>query len=392
MRAAIPPIRRAAHIALTALCAAIALRGLSLGGASPPFRSVHGGKAIYEAACAGCHGADGSGESQDRAGFERPTTFPHFNKCDESTPEYTIDYAASIRNGGPARGFSPIMPAFGEVLDRRQINEVVHYLRSLCRTSGWPPGELNLPRALVTEKAFPEKEVVFTTSINTRKPAGVDNEFVYEQTLGRLDQLEIAIPFGWVPGSRGLTGGLGDIAVGDKHVLYSHLDMPAEASVAQAHGSILSLQGEIILATGDAKRGLGAGEPALNVFAMYDVLRPHNLFLQLQPGITVPRHADGGPKNVYLRSAVGTTLARDNGYGQQFSPAFELIVSRDLDAGARTDFDVIPELQITLSRRQHVRGAVGYRIPVNDTAARSPQFVGYVLWDWADGGLFEGWK
>ena len=100
--------------------------------------------------------------------------------------------------------------------------------------------------------------VVLTTTVNTHRPSGVDNEFVYEQAFGRRDQLEVSIPFAWMPGDHGLAGGLGDIAIGDKHVLYSHLHMPDTASVTEAAGSILSVQGEVVLATGDARRGLHA--------------------------------------------------------------------------------------------------------------------------------------
>jgi hypothetical protein len=52
---------------------------------------------------------------------------------------------------------------------------------------------------------------------------------------------------------------------------------------------------------------------------------------------------------------------------------------------------VVPEFQVTLSRRQHVRAALGYDVPLNDTAGRSTQLMMYVLWDWFDGGLLEGW-
>lgn len=60
-----------------------------------------------------------------------------------------------IRDGGPSRGFSQIMPSFGEALTPDEIDKVVEYLRTLCRDDSWPRAELNLPRALVTEKAFP---------------------------------------------------------------------------------------------------------------------------------------------------------------------------------------------------------------------------------------------
>ena len=69
----------------------------------------------------------------------------------------------------------------------------------------------------------------------------------------------------------------------------------------------------------------------------------------------------------------------------------EFLRTRDLTNEAKTDFDVLPEMQVTLSRRQHVRAALGVRAPVTNTADRTPQVVFYVLWDWADGKLWEGW-
>ena len=185
-------------------------------------KHVEGGKAVYEAACAACHGGAGQGALQQVPGLKLPSTFPQFNECDQSTPEYARDYEATIRYGGPARGFSQIMPAFEGVLSARQIAQVIQYLRSFCRETGWPLGELNVPRALMTEKAFPESEVVFTSTANSTGTRGITNEIDYEQAFGKRDQLEVALPYDWAakPGG-GLTSGLGDIGIGDKHVVFS---------------------------------------------------------------------------------------------------------------------------------------------------------------------------
>jgi mono/diheme cytochrome c family protein len=132
---------------------------------------LHTGWEIYQAACVACHGPDGDGDGAPKTlvVFEKPATFPNFSQCDQTAPEYTRAWKAAIRDGGPARGFSEIMPAFGDVFTPEQIDRVVEYLRSLCgkqdKERTWPPGELNLPRAMVTEKAFPEDEVVLTTSV-----------------------------------------------------------------------------------------------------------------------------------------------------------------------------------------------------------------------------------
>jgi mono/diheme cytochrome c family protein len=381
-----------AAAAICLLSLSVGLLRLACGDDLPRQLNIHGGKAIYEAACAACHGTHGEGTAQASAGFNPPETFPHFNKCDETTPEFTRDYKAAIRDGGPARGFSTIMPSFSGVLTSRQMDEVIAYLRTFCKETGWPLGELNVPRALITEKAFPESETVLTTTVNAKGAPGVANELVYERVLAKRDQLEVSVPFSWVhKDAGGMTGGLGDIAIGDKHVLFSRLNSNPDGPAYEATGSILSVQGEVVLATGDQRRGLGAGEPSLGIFAAYDQLLPGQAFLQLQPGIDIPRHTDRGPRSAYLRTAFGKTFSRDGDLGRQWTPMIEIIGNRDLTSGTATDWDAVPEFQVTLNRRQHIRTAMGYRLPINDTAGRPKQFIVYFLWDWFDGGLFEGW-
>jgi mono/diheme cytochrome c family protein len=358
----------------------------------PKQLDLHGGKAIYTAACAACHGTRGEGTPQAMAGFDPPQSFPHFNKCNETTPEFTRDYKASIRDGGPARGFSPIMPSFSGVLTSEQMDEVIAYLRSLCTEKHWPLGELNVPRALLTEKAFPESETILTTTVDAKGAPAIANELVYEHVLAKYDQLEIAVPFSWIhKETGGYTGGLGDIAIGDKHILYSHLNADPDGPAYDGTGSILAIQGEVVLATGDQQRGLGAGEPSLGVFAMYDQLFGRQAFMQVQAGIDVPRHTEYGPRSAYVRTAFGKSFAGDGGLGRLWSPMMEFIGNRDLTPGTNTDWDVIPEFQVTLNQRQHIRAALGYRLPINDTAGRPKQIIAYFLWDWFDGGLFEGW-
>jgi hypothetical protein len=69
----------------------------------------------------------------------------------------------------------------------------------------------------------------------------------------------------------------------------------------------------------------------------------------------------------------------------------ELLAERDLVSGARTHWDIVPEVQITLNKRQHVRANIGFRAPLNNTAGRPTQLAFYLLWDFFDGGLREGW-
>src|SRR5579872_1036031 len=136
------------------------------------------GKEVWEAACIACHGFDGKGMPDTTVAFQKPKTFPDFTQCDQTTPELDKDWKATIRDGGAGRGFSRIMPAFGEALTMKQIDQVVQYMRGFCTDKKWPRGEFNLPLPQVTEKAFPEDEVIITSWLNATGAPGVENHII----------------------------------------------------------------------------------------------------------------------------------------------------------------------------------------------------------------------
>lgn len=354
-------------------------------GDSSKLRSGH---EIYQAACVACHGPDGSGTAQTLIGFQRPPTFPDFTQCEQSAPEYTRDWKAVIHDGGPARGFSEIMPAFGDALTPEQIDQLAQYLRTLCSqrdtSRTWPPGELNVPRALFTEKAFPEDEVVMTSSVAAKGAPRMTNAFSYEYRIDGRNQFEASVPVVTMHrDTGGYTAGIGDLALGLKHVFFWDLDSEVK------RGSIFSVQAEIVLPTGNSHKGFGTGEATLGVFGSYDVLLPHNTFLQFQGGADFPRHTQMTPNDVFARTAFGASFSK--GFGRQWSPMLEIVAAHDLRAGANTDLSVVPELQVTLNTRQHVRAALGYQLALNNTESQPNEIIFYFLWDWFDGGLFEGW-
>jgi hypothetical protein len=39
----------------------------------------------------------------------------------------------------------------------------------------------------------------------------------------------------------------------------------------------------------------------------------------------------------------------------------------------------------------HILGSIGVRVPANNTAGRPTQLMFYLLWDFADGSLRQGW-
>ena len=69
----------------------------------------------------------------------------------------------------------------------------------------------------------------------------------------------------------------------------------------------------------------------------------------------------------------------------------EVLAKRDLASGANTQWEIVPQMQVTLNTRQHVMLNIGFGFPVTDAGVRSSRFVAYLLWDWFDGGFFDGW-
>jgi hypothetical protein len=243
---------------------------------------------------------------------------------------------------------------------------------------------LNLPRALITDKAFPEDEAVVTTTMNTTGLAGVTDEVVYERRIGMRSQVELVMPFAFQKQATGTWfGGAGDVTLGFKRNLFSSL----------RSGSIVSVSGEAHLPVGNREKGLGSGVTTFEEFATYGQLLPKDGFLQFQAGVETPTHHDDANNAVFWRAVVGKSFRQGVlRLGRMWTPMVEFLGDRELGAGEKTNWDLLPEIQVTLSRRQHIRANVGLRFPVNNTAGRSTQLLFYVLWDWFDGGLREGWR
>jgi len=370
--------------AVSAVAAPFALltAGLSFGQShKDSARQLQSGEQIYKSACVACHGSDGKGTPPSISGFEPPRTFPDFTRCDQTTPEPNSAWKAVITHGGPTRGFSQIMPSFGDALTSEQINGVIKYLRSFCRNPRWPRGELNLPRALVTEKAYPEDEEVLSTSFNAQGAPGGVTHIIHEQRFGMNNQIEVDVPINFQDQNHTWYGGVGDTTLGVKRVMFSSLQS----------GSIFSLQGSVILPTGNKERGFGTGTTTFETFAAFDQLFSTNTFIQTQFGADLPRHTNIAPQSIFFNTAVGQSFAADHGLGRLWSPMVEFVAARDLVDHPKTDWDVVPQMQVTISKRQHIKADLGVRVPVNNTAGRQIQIVFYLLWDWQDGRLNEGW-
>ena len=339
-------------------------------------------EARYRAACAACHGVDGTGVERSVVGFDVP--LPDFSDCSFATREPDADWLAIAHQGGPVRAFDRWMPAFGAALTEPDLQRTLDHIRGFCNERGWPRGELNLPRALVTEKAYPEDEAVLSSSIALDDDAGaVGTELIYERRLGPRSQVEVVVPFELQQAGSGAAWvrGLGDVAVAFKHALFHRFES----------GTIFSAAGEIVLPTGKQSDGIGAGVTILEPFVAFGQLLPRDGFLQAQAGLGLPTDPDRVERESFWRAVIGRSFTQGR-FGRTWSPMLEVLGARELAAGAAAHWDLVPQVQVTLSRRQHVMLNAGLRIPVNERSGRSPQLLTYLLWDWFDGGLLEGWR
>ena len=340
------------------------------------------GRAIYAASCANCHGLDGTGLDRSLVAFEEE--LPDFTDCDFAAREPDADWVAVAHEGGPVRGFSEMMPAFRGALTEEQLGRVMSYIRTLCTDARWPRGELNLPRPLLTEKAYPEDEWVVEGDGDMEDGEAMTSAFVYEYRFGPRSQIELVIPYGWRRGARDgeqWSHGLGDVALGLKHALFHSIDS----------GTIFSLGGEVILPTGDAGAGLGAPGSALEPFFSFGQILPGDAFLQGQAGVEVPLYEDAATEG-FGRLVLGASFTEGD-WGRAWSPMLEVQAKRDFESGAETNIDLVPQFQVSLNTRQHVLANVGVLIPVGDAPGeeRPTRLLAYVLLDWFDGGFFEGW-
>jgi len=348
----------------------------SLANALPPNAD---GEYIFRNNCATCHGPDGKGSPQSVIGFDAP--LPDFTDCATNTVEPFGDWNSVVHRGGPIRGLDHHMPAFGDALSDDQIESVVKYLWTLCDNTTWPRGDLFFPGAFSTEKAFPESESVWTTGVATSGPGAVGNTLVYEHRIKQRSQYEVSIPLNFQQNETGASWsrGLGDVEFALRRTFYASLD---KTLVAAAGGAVT-------LPTGKENLGLGEGVTIWEPFAMFGKGIGANGFVQMHGGAEFPSDTAKKPREMYLRGVYGYTYAVDHGFGRAWTPMAEVVTARE--TGGDLEMDVVPQLQVSLSKLQHILLSVGVSVPVTERDGRHPQFLTYFLWDWFDGGLFQYW-
>ena len=327
-------------------------------------------KQLYSDACASCHGEDGKGQV---AGLGVTAALPDFTWCAFNSEETDRDWRLVVAEGGPAAGRSEQMPSFQSVLTEEQINLVVAYIRTFC-TEDWPSGDLNFPRPLVTEKAYPENEIVFTWNFGRTPSKERDTQLglSFEKRIGSRGQVEFNIPFNIRDPKSGATvGGVGDIEVGAKYVLYDDAE-----SLFISSGGL-----EIGIPTGNFGRELGEGTTTLALFlaagkAWGDFVSQASLKFEY-PFVT-----QRAPKGIFYNLALSYPIL-DIGRGTESQALLEFNGKSEWGTETPKHFQLYltPGLRKGLTPAGNWAVGIGAQVPVSRQREVNYRVLGYLLYE-----------
>jgi mono/diheme cytochrome c family protein len=330
------------------------------------------GTKIYQANCASCHGPNGTPDTaMGQSLGVMPANFsdPLFN-----SREPMSDWKLVITEGGPALGFSDKMPAFGGTLSEKDIDAVLAYIKTLGGRHDYPDGKLNLFLPVRTKKAFPEDEWVWKQRYTSQDgDDGWKNTLEYEFRIGQRGQGIFEVTHETVGGQ----SEFGHFEPGYKHVLMhdaaSGFILTAAAQVGVplnsdanweflpyiAFGKILSdtwtLQGSGRLKL-DLEDSDNSSAELATIVHWVDAPRPRSVFPGLEIVAEVP-------------------FERGTGTGRK-------------DA---IQWSILPQARIGLNKRGNIALNAGVEFPLNDRERYDWRAYIYFIWDFADGGLTEGW-
>ncbi len=309
------------------------------------------GAMLYRAWCAACHGHDGRGDAARQTHLSvRPANLA---ECKSSTAETDDAWIGIVRDGGAAYGLSLDMPAFRDGASPEQLRAVVRYIRSLCGERGWPPGELNFPRPVLAEKAYPENEAVLALR-------GREQEYIYERRLRRRAQLEASA-----------------------RTVVDSLSRPFDGVTAALKYNVWY--------SGERRALASLGVEATPPLGRQDLweLEPFIAFganplpaLFLQGEVLGAWEATQGVTGFSYSLGAGREVGR-------FVPMLE--VGGTVRRVGKSTVSLVPQMRVQLSRLGHVAGSLGVELPAVGPAPRHPRLTAFLLWDYGDAGLLRGW-
>jgi hypothetical protein len=291
---------------------------------------------MWDAWCARCHAKDGSGKIEEPTITVEPMDF---TDCRVTSPEPDADWELAIAQGGPAVGLSSEMPAFGDSISPDQVRAFVSHIRGFCKERGWPAGNMNLPRPIFTEKAFPENEFVILPAIS--HDTG-EVEAIYERRFGKRGMWEVVLPV--------TEGGVDEVELAAKYVLHA------------TDARIFSAGLEVVVPTGVIEPYLAAG-----------TMLGGN-YLQAQVKFEFPARPEKAERAFVYNLYVG----RDT---SMFPTTWTLGMELN---GENRELALTPQIRKGLTRTGALGASIGVQIPLNERRERSTRVVGYLLWEYLE--------
>ncbi len=337
---------------------------------------------IYQNHCAACHGSKGQPDA-DNPMFKELGILPaNFTDQLFSSREPSKDWFLVVKEGGAAKGFSEIMPAFKEVLSDSQIKKVVKYIKTLSGKHDYPSGDMNFILPIRTKKAFPEDEAVwkfrFQDDANNTTNDQIRNVLEIEKRIFKKTQLSMEISHKFDDGIDDGGGNVDQIEPGIKHVVYEN---PSQQFIASI-GALFAIKIEERSSSNEFIPYIAAAKRITNSITFQGTARSTLLTDKFNKG------------NVELS---GVAHWSPSIWPRSISPGLELVASFPIDRGTgigRKSFSqlsLIPQAQIGLNKRGHIMLNLGAEIPLNETDRYDYRAYAYLIWDFADGGLFDGW-
>jgi hypothetical protein len=353
------------------LAAVLAVNAAGGGGGQQPTTIPE----MWTAWCARCHAEDGSGRVNEPTITVEPMDF---TDCKVTSPEPDVDWERAIAKGGPGVGLSPQMPAFEDSLSADQITAFVSHTRAFCKEPGWPSGNTNFPRPILTEKAFPENEFLILPAVShwneDPAPSITTGSLValYERRIGKRSMIEIEVPFVGTNSLTTWTRGIGDVALGFKHALYARANSPR----------IFSVGLEAVLPTGDRFKDHGSGttifEPFMSAGAML-----RDWYLQTEFKAELPADRVRADRGIVYNAYVGRdTSAAPNTWTLGVELNGE--VTFPLLGVSRRDVALTPQVRKGLTGTGALAASLGVMVPLNNRESQGVRWVGYLLWEYLE--------
>jgi len=336
------------------------------------------GKEIYVQFCSRCHGDDGKGQILEELILNMEAPPPDLTEPYFSSGEKRKSWHRVIKYGGSIEGLSMSMPSWGESFSDNQIGEMIEHMKTFVPQEEYPQGEANFLRAHSVSKAFVEQEALLIPTFTSKEENGITvNEtrtmLYYANRFANRFQYEAKIPVQTFSTPTRKEAGLGNLELGLKYALADNYQTP----------SIVSLGFEVELPTGSESKGFSSGTVvAVPYIAAGIGLGPAEI--QVSAKVEAPfDRSKASPELKYGFSA--TFIPSDSRLG--FFPGFEFTGTKDLSTYEHF-MSLIPKLYIGLTRRGHVAVSIGREIPIAGEKPFDTRWLAFLLWDYADGGLW----